>query len=137
MDTLKVATWNVRGLSYKEIELEKLFRDSKIKIAVVTETKKKLSDTKYVGDYFMLYSGVRQDQRASKGVAICVDNNWASIIKDYKFVSDKIITVRVKHARGYFSILCVYAPEDSTYNRKQEETDDFYVQLQDVVAVAV
>ena len=41
MDTLKVATWNVRGLREKEVELEKLLEDGQVQAGVVTETKKK------------------------------------------------------------------------------------------------
>jgi hypothetical protein len=41
-DTLKIATWSVRGLLTKEIELDKEPQEKKIKIAIITETKKKL-----------------------------------------------------------------------------------------------
>lgn len=55
MDTLKVATWNVRGVASNEHELAKILNVKKIDIAVITETKKKLKGSKYTEDYLMLY----------------------------------------------------------------------------------
>jgi exonuclease III len=37
---LKVATWNVRGITHKEDELDKEIKSSKIDIAFISETKK-------------------------------------------------------------------------------------------------
>jgi hypothetical protein len=34
---LKVATWNVRGIANKELELTKIFEEKKISIAIVTK----------------------------------------------------------------------------------------------------
>jgi exonuclease III len=44
---LKIATWNVRSLGTKEIELDNELKEKKINIAIITETKKKnLKETK-------------------------------------------------------------------------------------------
>ncbi len=59
-DTLRVATWNVRGISNKEDLLTRILEEQKVNIAVVTETKKKLKGSKYVGNYAMFYSGVEE-----------------------------------------------------------------------------
>lgn len=52
-DNLKIATWNVRGIMNKELELTRIFEEKQINVAVVTETKKKDKGSKYVGNYAM------------------------------------------------------------------------------------
>jgi len=42
----KYATWNIRGLGEKEEELDKILNENNMKIAVITESKKKLQGTK-------------------------------------------------------------------------------------------
>jgi arsenate reductase-like glutaredoxin family protein len=37
---LKFATWNVRGVHYKQEELDTILNDNNIKLAAITETKK-------------------------------------------------------------------------------------------------
>jgi hypothetical protein len=46
-EELKIATWNVRGNSTKELELTKVEEEKQINIAVITETKNKLKGTQY------------------------------------------------------------------------------------------
>ena len=128
-DQLKIATWNVRGITTKEFELARIFKDMNINLAIVTETKKKLRGSKYVENYAMFYSGVSQKQRAAKGVAIFIDKKWESRIKEVQYVSERIITLKLKHNRGYLVVVGVYAPEEG----KKEETDDFYKTLQNIV----
>ena len=54
----KYATWNIRGLGEKEEELDKILNENNIKIAVITESKKKLQGTKETEHYTVIYSGV-------------------------------------------------------------------------------
>ena len=37
---IKYATWNVRGIAYKEEELDSILNEKQIKIAAVTESKR-------------------------------------------------------------------------------------------------
>lgn len=126
LDYLKVATWNVRGIANKESELTKILEDKHINVAVLTETKKKLKGSKYIGNYAMFYSGVNQDCRAAKGVSILVDKKWESRIKECQYINERIITIKLKHDRGYLVVIGAYAPEEG----KKEETDEFYKTLQ-------
>jgi len=96
---------------------------------VISETKKKLKGTKMIGNYTMLYSGVPQKTRAQLGVALIIDQKWASRITNYSFVNNRIITVRLKTNRGHTTIIGVYAPEEG----REEETRHFYKQLQEEV----
>jgi hypothetical protein len=54
------ATWNVRGISYKEEELDYELQRNNVKIAVITENKKKLQETKDTKNCRVIYSGVKQ-----------------------------------------------------------------------------
>jgi hypothetical protein len=40
VENLKVATWNVRGMTNKQLECVRIFEEKKINIAIVMETKK-------------------------------------------------------------------------------------------------
>jgi hypothetical protein len=42
---IKYATWNVRGIAYKEEELDGVLNEEQIKIAAVSESNKKLKCT--------------------------------------------------------------------------------------------
>ena len=59
-------------MAQKEIELAKELASMQIDFAAIPETKKKTKGSKYVDEYVMLYSGVRQEQRASKGIALYI-----------------------------------------------------------------
>jgi hypothetical protein len=54
---MKVATWNIRGITGK-MELHTELQKRKIDIAVITETKKKDKGSEDIGKYIMIYSGV-------------------------------------------------------------------------------
>lgn len=125
-DRIKVGTWNVRGLNTKEEELIRELNNQNIDIVVLTETKKKLKGTKDIGNYILIYSGVPQDRRACSGVAILINNKWRSKIISYKYVNERIVTVRLKIDRNYLNIVGVYAPEEG----KIEDTTIFYDKLQ-------
>jgi exonuclease III len=74
----------------------------------------------------MFYSGVDEKTRASKGVAIYVDKKWESRIRDYSFLNERIITMKMNHDRGYIIVIVAYAPEGG----KKEETISFYKMIQ-------
>jgi hypothetical protein len=58
---LKFATWNVRGVHYKHEELDTVLNKNSIKLAAITETKKKLKGTYESQNYIIIYSGVTQN----------------------------------------------------------------------------
>ncbi|PSN46792.1 hypothetical protein C0J52_19145 [Blattella germanica] len=128
-ETLKLATWNVRGLTNKESELEKELSNLKIDIAAITETKKKLQGSLELQNYLMIYGGVKQEQRASAGVAIWIHKRLKNRIHSYTFINERIIMLRIKIDRGYVSILSLYAPEEG----KTQNTIEFYNELQKII----
>jgi hypothetical protein len=44
---LKFATWNVRGVHYEQEELDTILNENDLKLAAITETKKKLKGSVY------------------------------------------------------------------------------------------
>lgn len=113
----------------KEEELVQELKKKNINLAIITETKKKLQGTKEVGEYIMIYSGVKQQQRAAAGVAILVDKKWKTKIQDYTIINERILQIRLKVERGNLTVIAVYAPEE---NRK-EESEKFYNSLQETL----
>jgi hypothetical protein len=57
---IKYVTWNVSGIAYKEEELDSVFNEKQIKIAAVTQSKKKLKCTIETNNYIVIYSGVNR-----------------------------------------------------------------------------
>ena len=112
MDMRNFATWNVRSLALKEFELLNRLRERSINMAVITEIKKKLKGTRDIDDFVMIYSGVSQNNRAVCGVAVLLDKKSKRKIVSYTFVSERIIILRLKIERDYFSVFGVYAPEN-------------------------
>jgi exonuclease III len=123
---LNLATWNVRGLETKEIELVYHLKERKINIAAITETIKKLKETKEIGDYTMIYSGVPRNRRAYCGVALLIDKEWKTKIRSYIFINEGTVIARFKINRGHLTVIGVCAPEEG----KTEDTEILYEELQ-------
>jgi len=68
----KYATWNIRGLGEKEEELDNILNEYNIKISVITESKKKLQETKENEHYTAIYSGVDRHTRGQSGVTMWI-----------------------------------------------------------------
>ena len=51
---MKIATWNVRGITRKTEELQTELLKRKIDIAIITETKKKNKGPEDTGNYIMI-----------------------------------------------------------------------------------
>jgi len=81
----KYATWNIRGLGEKEEELDKILNKNNIKIAVITESKKKLQGTKENEHYTdtVIYSGVDRHIRGQSGVMIWIHKSISNKIDHY------------------------------------------------------
>jgi len=77
-----------------------------------------------IGNYLILYSGVSQETGAQSGIALITDHKWTSLITNYSFVNNRIITVRLKTNRQHITIIGIYAPEEG----REEETRRSYKQ---------
>jgi len=54
------ATWNVKGITHKEEELDGILYKKVIKIVAITELKKKLRGTMETNYYIVTYSGLNR-----------------------------------------------------------------------------
>jgi hypothetical protein len=105
----KYATWNIRGLGEKEEELDRILNENKIKISIITESKKKLQGTKDTEHYTVIYSGVDRHIRGQSGVMIWIHKSISNKTDHYKFWNDIVTETRQKTQRGHLTILAVYA----------------------------
>jgi hypothetical protein len=99
-----------RGITHKLDELNRELRNRKIDIAVISETKKKSKGSKELENYVMIYSGVPREEWDSSGVAILVRNDWKNRIIDYKWISSRIVQLRLKILTYTVTIIGIYAP---------------------------
>ena len=76
----------------------------------------------------MFYSGVSQQQRASKGVALFIKKSLEKRSKSYEYISDRIMFMCLKNLKGNLTLICVYVPEEG----KVEESEKFYKVLLEV-----
>ena len=68
---LRIGVWNVRGLNGKEIEVEDEFIKNNLDILAITETKKKGEGKATMEQtQTLIYSGVKQEERAKTGVGV-------------------------------------------------------------------
>jgi hypothetical protein len=61
-----IANWNTQGKSYKEDQLDDILAKISIKIAAISESKRKLKGSKGTNNYIQIYSGVKATERAHK-----------------------------------------------------------------------
>jgi exonuclease III len=126
---LNIATWNVRVTAFKEDQLDDILAKKNIKIAAISETKKKFRGSKETHNYLQFYHGVGKKERAQTGVMLMIHKPLQSTIDSYTFWNERIIEVRLKISRGYITILGIYAPVEG----REEENDQFYKLLQKII----
>jgi hypothetical protein len=99
---LLFATWNVRGLSYKEYQLDDILAKKGIEIQSLPKPIK-LKGSKETNNYLQIYSGVGRQERARAGIMI--HKSLQSSTDSYKLWNERIIEVRIKLSRGYITVL--------------------------------
>jgi exonuclease III len=123
---LNFATWNVHGISYREDQLDDILAKKSIKIAAISESKRKLKGSKETNNYIQIYSRVKAIERAHSGVMLMVNKSLKSNKDSYNYWNDRIIQLRLKLSRGYMTVICIYAPIEGN----EHENDCFYKLLQ-------
>lgn len=68
----KYATWNIKGITHKEKELDSILYEKQIKIVAITEWKKKLRGAMETNYYIVTYSSLNRSTWAQVGVMILV-----------------------------------------------------------------
>jgi exonuclease III len=91
--------------------------------------KKKSKGSADIGSYVMIYSGVPNENWAASGVAILIRKHLRKKILGYTWISPRVIQVKLRIVSQEFNIIGVYTPVEG----KQEETEIFYTDLQEIV----
>ena len=128
-EIMKMGTINIRGYAGKENQLDEELNRRGIRIAVISETKKKGCGTDSTKNYVTIYSGVPKSTRAAGGVMIYVHKAYKDEIQEYNIHHERIITVKIREGRSYLNIIGVYTPEEG----RNEASDDFYEALQKAI----
>nr|CAH7716820.1 unnamed protein product [Callosobruchus chinensis] len=90
----RLATWNVRGVSGKEVELSGEFDKARLNILGIVETKKKgKGECILEGGHLMLYSGVPMEKRAEAGVGCIINKNWIKHVQNIDYVNERLMKV--------------------------------------------
>lgn len=84
-----------------------------------------------MNNYIHYWSGVEKSERAGSGVSILTKNCLIKFIKDYDFVSDRIVTATLKIYGHEIVIVGVYAPYDTSGIQIK---DLFYEELSSVIS---
>jgi hypothetical protein len=77
---LNVATWNVRGIVFEEDQLDDILAKKNIKIAAISETKKKFRGSKETNNYLQFYHGVGKKERAQAGVMLMIPKRSKALL---------------------------------------------------------
>jgi hypothetical protein len=123
---MKIGMWNVGGIGPKKLELLEEMEQMKIDILVVTEKKKKGKGSEEVGKYYFIYLGIQKEKMAASGIGIMIKRSLKKRIIPYSWVSDRIVTLKLRTGRSHCLIIGVYDPLQSQIKVNEK----FYTQLQ-------
>ena len=96
-----------------------------------------ISESRWLGSGVTSVQGIRiihfgkKEGSHERGVAIALGRRTQKMLETYQCVSERIVTCRLKGKYGNIKVIQVYAP---TEDKSEEEKDDFYEQLEEVVS---
>lgn len=118
-----LATWNIRGLNGKEMEIIEEYEKNNISILAITETKRKGQHETYLGNgHMMILSGVPNKERAAGGVGCIINRDLTGYVKAWECISERILKIEIEPDKeNKQNILILYGPnEDATTTTKEE-----------------
>ena len=130
---LTVGTLNVRGCSIdvKKCMIADMFKERKMDVAVLTETKVKgKGESEWEGERVVI-SGVDERCRAREGVAIMIKRRLWGSVSEFKCVSSRLMWVRMKVAGKKIVFVGVYGPG---MERSEMERDAFWETLNECLS---
>ncbi|CAF2093080.1 unnamed protein product [Rotaria magnacalcarata] len=111
----------------------------RIQIAALSETCMYDSGVKLINDFTWIFSGLPSvnKTRNAHGVAICLDKTAATVWKDsgleWEAVSERIVKIRLKCLFINLTIIYIYSPVNPINNQMNDDSQNFYNDLQDVI----
>lgn len=126
---IRIATWNVGTMTSKSLELERALLKRRIDVLCVQETRWKNMQKKSrflnsrSKNYKMFYYGTSQGQN---GVGVIINRKYLRNIIEIRYVSDRIILVKLVIAKTIWNIISAYAPQ---VGLDQQTKDTFWDEL--------
>ncbi|CAF4654535.1 unnamed protein product, partial [Rotaria socialis] len=117
----------------------KQLQKNRIQIAALSETCMYDSGVKIINEFTWIFSGLPSvnKTRNAHGVAICLDKTAAKVWKDsgseWEAVSERIVKIKLKCLFVNLTIISIYSPVNPTNNKKNDDSQKFYNDLQDVI----
>ena len=130
-NNISIGTWNVRTLrpDGKMEELTHEIQRYKWNILGLCEVRwKNRGEITTLEGHKFYYSG--KEDKHEQGVGFLVQKDIANTVMGCQPISSRLITIRLRASPFNISIVQVYAP---TSDYEDEEVEDFYNQLQEVV----
>ena len=95
----------------------------------VSETKARGNGMTTIDGASYVYAGLTEG-RAKSGVGIVIAERWADCVKSWRCINERCVTLRMKIAGVWLTLVQIYAPTD---DRDNDINDDFYSVLQEVL----
>ena len=125
----RLGAWNVRSVKNKETELIQEMERYNLDVLGVSKTRERGNRMTTINGASCMYAGVTEG-RAKIGVGIVIAERWADCVKSWRCVNERCVTLRMKIAWVWLTLVQVYAPTD---DRDNDIKDDFYSVLQEVL----
>ena len=124
---VRVGSWNVRTLRSDDTicQLSEELKRLQISVAALSEVRRLDEGQISVGGYTYFWSGSRTGVHFG-GVAIAVADVLLPVIDNIRYISDRLMSLRLRHNTGVLTVVSVYAP---TNVGREEDKTLFYQQL--------
>lgn len=127
---IRFGCWNITSWNKHDQEVIAEMNRQNIDVCALTETKKKgKGNTKY-GNYPLVYSGKRKEERAEKGVALIIHEKFEKNIEDVDYIDERILHVTLNLQEGKINIISIYAPDIS---KSKDIREAFLNKMQDLL----
>ena len=125
--TIRVGAWNVRTLRHDHsiCQLSDELRRLRVSVAALSEVRRPGSGVISVGGYTYYWSG-QDSGRHFSGVAIAVADWLIPAVDKICRISDRVMSLRLRHSLGVLAVFSVYAP---TSKGSDDNKNLFYQQL--------
>jgi exonuclease III len=132
---LRFGTWNVKTLYQvgKLAQASKIMESYRLAFLGMSEVRwnqcGQIATTK--GHTFFWSGMPNEDDTHQYGVGILVNNKFRKAVLDYKFVNERMMSIRFKGHQKNLTIIQCYAP---TEDAREEMKDAFYDNLNAIIA---
>ena len=130
---LNLGSLNVRGcgMDEKKCMIVELFKERKLDILALSETKVKGSGSREWEGQRVIVSGVSERCRAREGVAVMLSGRMWGKVAEYKCLDSRIMWVKLKLDGEIVVVVSVYAPG---MEKKEDERERFWARFSECLA---